>query len=333
MDRTDARIAVGLRTGFERYDFAFPCSPPVRDEHAPIDLANLVPFPGRADRHTSPGHAAAWPGDGARQTVSRLSGYSHFLAWLARHVDPLPTRHDRLAWYLALPRQRTSIAALDAYIRDRLFDRPFDPGGDRWRLLLQPGTIGHIVRAFGGTPAVAPARATAASPRRLSEVGTISVSAHACMAVDKCIYTHLPVDPRDSERDRAFIGWAQADPGVQAFCGIGAQHGFVQLPYTRADGIADAVVPDFLVRMAAASYLVELHPRPHPPDARLRRQAAVAWCERANALPPAQRGGQHWYYAPLGDTSVPAWRRRARYLGDALAFAQWHAHYLARTRD
>lgn len=325
MDRPHRLITVGLRKGFDRYDLAFPLLPPTHTGTPPLDLTHLVPFRDRT-RRRSPPPASARIDDTTSPIAARLADYDQFLVWLSQRIARAPGPSDRLAWYLASPRQRPSIAAMDGYIRTRLFDRPFDPAGERWRLLLLPAVLEPLVDALADMTAM-PTQAQA--PYRLSERRTLTLPATSAMPVDKCIYTHQPVAAHEREREGALLAWAQADPAVLAICRIEPSHPWVRIPYRRPDGGRDAFVPEFLVRMAAASYLVTLHAG-NPGEERHGRLAVVRWCVRANALSGNGRGGPRWYYAPLAADRFGCGQRPRRYLGDLLAQAQWQASYQAR---
>ena len=41
-------------------------------------------------------------------------------------------------------------------------------------------------------------------------------------------------------------------------------------------------------------------------------KAALAWCERINALTPEQRGGPPWHYVLLAENVVYEWQARVR---------------------
>lgn len=323
MDRPHRLITVGLRTGFDRYDLTFPLPPPTPTGTPPLDLTHLVPFRDRTRRPSPlPDHDRI--DDTTSPFAARLADYDQFLAWLSQRTARAPGPLDRLAWYLAWPRQRHSIAAIDDYIRARLFDRPFDPGGERWRLLLLPAVLDTLTEALaelGPTPSQA--------PYRLSERRTLTLPAASAVPVEKCIYTHQAVADDEQQREGALLTWARVDPGVLAICRIEPRHPWVRIAYRRKDGSDGVFVPDFLVRMAAASYLVTLHTGSTGHE-RQRRMAVIRWCARANDLPQSSRGGPCWYYAPLDAGELAGWRRPRHYLGDVLARAQWQASYQAR---
>jgi type III restriction enzyme len=164
-------------------------------------------------------------------------------------------------------------------------------------LAAQPAPIEHIVRIFGLALVRAEAHtvtgATEVRHRRLSEVCKLMVRESTSLEVSKCIYTRLPYPTHSGGLERAFIEWAQGDAGIEAFCKISEnRHDFVRLRYIRENGSAALYIPDFLVRTADAVYLVETKAQEQVshPNVQRKLKAATTWCERINALEPAQRG-------------------------------------------
>lgn len=48
------------------------------------------------------------------------------------------------------------------------------------------------------------------------------------------------------------------------------------------------------------------------------RAAALAWCERVNALPPAMRSNLPWHYVLLGEDTAQAWQTQGERLAQVL---------------
>jgi type III restriction enzyme len=143
--------------------------------------------------------------------------------------------------------------------------------------------------------------------------------------VGKCIYTRLGWPAKSGGLERAFIHWAQADTQVQAFCKISEnRHTFARLRYVKDDGLPAFYSPDFLVRTAQATYLVETKAEQQTihPNVQRKLKAALAWCERINALPPALRGALPWHYVLLGEAVFDEWQRRGARLAELLDFAR-----------
>ncbi|MGN2245937.1 DEAD/DEAH box helicase family protein [Frateuria sp. GZRR35] len=347
-------MPVELREDYERYDFAIPFILREADEsldHQPIDVQTLLPFSGmsrakladllgRGDTFTSQDLQSNtlfgdYRVDGAAMNVS---GYNELLSRLTRRVSqalsqPLP-RGNRISPRLERPYLQVHTAALatalDEYIRERLFDEPFEPFDDEgWRLLLLQPVIEHVVRIFGLALSQTEQRAlvgeTEVRHRNLSEVPRLMVRESASLEVAKSIYTRLPYPSRSGGLERAFIEWAQADASVEAFCKISEnRHDFARLRYIKEDGLAAFYIPDFFVRTAEGIYLVETKAQQQVIHANVQRKlkAAVTWCERINALPPELRSDRPWRYALLGESIFHDWRQKGAHLAELLQFSR-----------
>lgn len=350
-------IAAELRADFEQYDFAIPFI--LREteenvEHLPIDIATLSPFSamsraklaellGKGDTFTSQDlQSSTLFGDYRVDGVAmNVSGYNELLSRLTRRVSqalnhPLP-RGNKIAPHLDRPYLQMNTAALatalDDYIRERLFDEPFEPFEDEgWRLLLLDPVLDHIVKIFGLALVRAEEHTTTGATevrhRHLSEVTRLMVRESASLEVTKCIYTRLPYPTRSGGLERAFIEWAQLDAGVEAFCKISEnRHDFARLRYIKDDGLPAFYIPDFLVRTAEAIYLVETKAQQQVshPNVQRKLKAATTWCERINALDAEQRGGRVWHYALVGESLFYDWREKGARLGELLAFSRARA--------
>ena len=53
-----------------------------------------------------------------------------------------------------------------------------------------------------------------------------------------------------------------------------------------------------------------------------KRKAAVAWCDRINALPTEHRGDAEWHYVLLGEDTFYGWRDKGGSVADLLAYAR-----------
>jgi type III restriction enzyme len=220
--------------------------------------------------------------------------------------------------------------SLDDYIRERLFDEPFEPFEDEgWRLLLLQPVLDHVVKIFGLALVRAEEHSTSGATevrhRQLSEVTRLMVRESASLEVSKCIYTRLPYPTRSGGLEHTFIEWAQRDAGVEAFCKISEnRHDFVRLRYVKNDGLPAFYIPDFLVRTAEAIYLVETKAQEQisHPNVQRKLKAAATWCERINALDPSQRGERNWHYALVGESLFHDWREKGARLGELLAYSR-----------
>ncbi|MEW9573258.1 DEAD/DEAH box helicase family protein [Rhodanobacter sp. Si-c] len=350
-------ITVELRLGYEKYDFAIPFI--LREaeetlEHLPIDVAGLQPFGGmtreqlselvgKGDVFTSHDLQSStlfgdYRVDGA---VMSVGGYNEWLSRLTRRItqalsQPLPAG-GKVAYHLAKPYTQVGsavmAAAIDDYIRSRLFREEFEPfENENWRLLMLQPVVDHVIKVFALALRSAEDRNTSGEievrHRHLSEVSRLPMRESASLEVEKCIYPRLPYPSRSGGLERAFIEWALHDTGVAAFCKISeTRHDFVRLRYVKDSGMPAFYSPDFLVRTADAIYLVETKAQDQTshPNVQRKRKAAAAWCERINALPSELRSGLPWHYALVGESIFHGWRQNGARLGELLAYSKVHA--------
>jgi type III restriction enzyme len=357
MDSTSSTgdvIAVELRDGFEKYDFAIPFI--LREaesflEHHALDLTALPAFTamtreqltallGKGDTFVSQDlQSSTLFGDyRVEGAVMNVSGYNDFLGRLTRRISqalsqPLP-KGNKIATHLANPYLQTNTAELtgwlDGYIRHYLFGASFNPmEGENWRVLLLQPVIDHISKVF----AVALIESeqqdvvgeTEVRYRNLSEVPKLMMRESNSLPVAKCIYERLPFPARNGGLERAFIEWAQADAQIHAFCKVSeTRHDFVRLRYVKEDGLPAFYSPDFLVRTEEATYLVETKAQQQTthPNVQRKLKAATAWCGRINGLDAELRGNLPWHYVLLGEAMFHDWRSKGARLGELLNFAR-----------
>ncbi|HEX7917212.1 DEAD/DEAH box helicase family protein [Rudaea sp.] len=343
-------IAAELREDYQRYDFAIPFILQEADEsteHQLIDINALPPFNGM-----SRGELAALLGKGDTFTshdlqsstmfgdyrvdgeVMNVSGYNEFLSRLTRRIGqslnhPLPRNGREAKPYLQLNTAALA-AALDDYVRERLFGELFEPFADEnWRLLLLQPVVDHIVKVFGlallrSENQISTGK-TEARHRHLSEVTKLMVRESASIEARKCIYERLSFPSRSGGLERAFIEWADADASIHAFCKISEnRHDFMRLRYVKEDGISGYYIPDFVARTSDTLYLVETKAQQQVshPNVQRKLKAASTWCERINALPIAERDGLTWHYALVGESQFHEWRQKNARLSELLDYAR-----------
>jgi len=355
-------VAAELREGYEAFDFGIPFILREADElrdHAALDVAALPAFTamartqlagllGKGDTFVSQDLQSAtlfgdYRVDGA---VMNVAGYNDYLARLTRRIsqalsEPLP-RGNKIATHLAKPYLQVNTADLtgwlDDYIWTQLFGEAFNPLGDdeggsegaeNWRLLLLQPVVDHITKVFAVALLESEQRHTTGHTelhlRMLSEVPRLMLRESHSAPVAKCIYTRLGWPARNGGLEQAFIYWAQADTQVQAFCKISEnRHTFARLRYVKDDGLPAFYSPDFLVRTADAVFLAETKAQQQTthPNVQRKLKAALAWCERINALTPEQRGGPPWHYVLLAENVVYEWQAKGARLAELLDYAR-----------
>ncbi|MFM8333905.1 MAG: DEAD/DEAH box helicase family protein [Candidatus Methylumidiphilus sp.] len=347
-------ISVGLVDNFEPFDFAIPfilreadeslqkpaLNPLALPPFAGFTLAQLKDLLGKNDVFASHDvQAKTRFGDyRVEGGIMTASGYNDFLARLSGRLSqalsqPITRSSKSLNQhkfpYLQI-NQPELAAGLDAYIRQRLFAMPFVPLEDEnWRVLLLDPVAEHLVKVFAHALLSAESSETTGEAevvyRRLSEVSKLTMREGSSLPVTKCIYQRLAYPARNGGLEQAFIEWAMRDASVEAFCKINEQkHDFARLRYLKDEGLPAFYSPDFLVRISTAVYWVEnkAQQQTDHPNVQRKLKAAVAWCERVNALPAEQRMGREWHYVLLGESAFYEWRDKRAGLAELLDFAR-----------
>lgn len=344
-------ISVGLREGYEAFDFAIPFILSEAEEgltHQAPATDKLLPFSamrqdelkallGKGDVFVSQDLQTNtlfgdYRVDGA---VMNVTGYNDFLTRLTRRIgqalsQPLP-KGNKIATHLANPYLQVNTADLagwlEDYIRERLFGPGFEPLADEnWRILLLQPVLDHITRVFAVALLDAEERPvfgrTEVHYRYLSEVTKLPMREANSLPVGKCIYERLPFPARNGGLEKAFIEWAQADSSIEAFCKISeTRHEFVRLRYVKEDGLPAFYSPDFLIATVDKVFLVETKAQEqvNHPNVQRKLKAALAWCGRINACSETVKP---WHYVLLGERQYYEWRNKGARLAELLDFAR-----------
>jgi type III restriction enzyme len=351
-------ISVELREGFEKFDFAVPFILREQEEELfpkELDVTTVPRFSAMTFEQLK---ATIGKGDVFRsedvQTrtqfgdyrvdggVMTATGYNDFLGRVVRRIAeslsaPVTGSSQVFANISRFPFLRVNLPQLsawvDEFIRRQLFGRELNPLEDEnWRLLCLDPVANHIIREFGRKlPELTDTETTAPAEirqRRLSEVRKIAVRESCSLLVQKCIYERLPYPSRNGGFELAFMEKANEDSTVEAFCKVNEQkHLFMRLRYVKENGLPGFYSPDFLVRTKASIWLVETKAQDQviQPDVVRKKIAAVAWCERLDALAPEDRSGRAWNYCLLGEALFYEFRSKGASMEEIVQFARVRA--------
>ena len=355
-------ISVGLRDGYEQFDFAVPFILREQEEEivgVELDVMTLPEFKGFTVEKLK---AMLGKGDVFRsqdvQTgtqfgdyrvdggIMTATGYNDFISRMVRRISdslsaPVTGSSKVFANISKFPFLQVNMPVLsawvDEYIRRKLFACEFDPFTDEnWRLLCLDLVANHIIQTFGRKlPELTETEPTAlpdVMQRHLSEVAAIRVRESSSIITPKCIYERLPFPSRNGGFEEAFIGKANGDSTVEAFCKVNEQrHFFMRLRYVRENGLPGFYFPDFLVRTKTGIWLTETKAQDQLIQADVIRKkiAAVAWCERLNELPPEDRGGRTWNYCLLGEHLFYEFKNKGATMEEILQFSRVRAKVAA----
>ncbi len=117
----------------------------------------------------------------------------------------------------------------------------------------------------------------------------------------------------------------ERDASVEAHCKINEQkHTFCPPSVTSRKTPARLLFSRFPRQDGGGDLLVETKAQGQSthPNVLRKRKAAVAWCDRINALPPEKRSGTTWHYVLLGQDAFYGWRDKGGSIAELLAFAK-----------
>ncbi|MGI9019742.1 MAG: DEAD/DEAH box helicase family protein [Solirubrobacterales bacterium] len=346
--------SVGLKPGFEEYDFAIPfvvrgleeelIAPTIDPLTLPpssYDLEWLLKQIGRGDQFVSEdAQTGTQYGDYRVDSgVMTATGFNDYLSRMTRRISEAlhtgitksaKTYHEGSRFPHLQVHLPLLTSWIDAYIRERLFGVPFNPlENENWRILLLDDVAHHIAGSFATALVEAEGNAQIGDPevlyRSLSEVETINVRASSCLEVAKAIYPRLPVPKFAGGLERVFMEWADSDTQVLAFTKIHEyKHSFLQRRYLKADGMPAMYSPDFLLRTKGNVYLIETKAQRDMTNENVirKQRAAIAWCDQINELEPEEREGRDWHYVLLGEQSVREWKQKNARVSELLEYAR-----------
>lgn len=348
-------VSIGLRDGFEEYDFAIPFVMREKEEELnfkEFTMDGLSPFNtfsiqqlkgmiGKGEKfHSVDVQEKTRFGDyRVDGGVMNATGYNDYLGRIVRRItealnQPITDSSVKFKRATEYPHSQINKAqlaeAIDTYIRTILFGGNLDPLEDEnWRMLLIDPVTDHVIKEWAKKLLDAEETSTSSeaevSHRALSEVPKLTMRESNSLAVNKSIYLRLPFPAKSGGLERAFIEMADRDGSVKAFCKINEQkHVFARLRYIKEDGLPAFYYPDFLVRCGDEIYLVETKGQNQVtnPNVKRKKRAAVAWCDKINTLETEQRGGAEWHYVLLGEDTFYNWRDKGASIKEMLDFAK-----------
>lgn len=319
-------ITVGLREGWEAYDFAWPVITHEAEEELTTpelpDPATLEPFTSYSlyklqQMMAKPGTTFVSQDLTTETTFGRyvvradLFSAESYNEYLQKVLTTVTTRLDRIGratrgLTTLQINQAKLMGLLDRYIRTHLFSQSFDPFiGNNWKILLSARGLvtQHVVKVMSqviydlqhqvrkGTAEVQQTSFASVTELKMRE----SYSAE----VTKCIYPRLGWPSSGGGLEEQMIAFLDHEGTVERFLKIGeTAHSFAYITYLREDGLMATYHPDFLAATATDIYIIETKADRDATTENVRRKelAAVVWCERINALPAAQRDNRTWHY-------------------------------------
>lgn len=323
-------ITVPLREGFEQYDFEWPVILHDAEQEIdakPIDINKLKPFedyPLALLRKflATEGETFASQEVMTKTTFGRYrvtadlftaESYNEYLSKLLQTITMRFSSANRRGMPTIQVNEAQTVAAMDLYIRTRLFSEPFDPfNGNDWKILLAKDGIvtKHIVEEFAKAMYQAQQQLTTigadVAHTPFSSVKVIRMRESFSIDVTKCIYARQGWPTHGGNLEKAFMLLLEQDADVERWLKINeTQHAFAQIFYMRKDGLMATYHPDFLVATAEKVYLIETKGDDKVDDANVRQKqiAATEWVKKINTLPEKERMAREWEYVLIPEST------------------------------
>ena len=324
-------IRVGLREGYEQFDFEWPLIVMEAEEEledAEIDINTLQPFTQFSleslrrflaqDGETFISQEAISKTQFGRYKVTAnlftATSYNEFLQKLLRTIT---LRFDRISSHKEMPvpnlqiNEASTIAIVDRYIRTRLFGQPFNPfNGSDWKILLSKDAIvtKHIIeemaRAIFNIQNNIMTTDAQVEHTKFSSVTEIKMRESFSIETHKTIYERQGYPSHGGGLEKAFIEFLEMDGEVERFLKINeSQHSFAVIYYMRQDGLMATYHPDFIVATERKVFLIETKGNDKIFDRNVRQKqtAAIEWTRKINGLKANERMNREWEYVLISE--------------------------------
>ncbi len=324
-------MRVGLREGFEQFDFEWPII--VREaeeelEDIEIDINSLRPFTAFSLEKLR--QFLAQDGEifisqeaisktqfGRYKVTANLFTATSYNEYLQKLLRTITLRFDRVTSHKEMPvpnlqiNEARTIAVVDRYIRTRLFGQPFNPfNGSDWKILLSKDAIvtKHIIeemaRAIFNLQNNIMTTDAQVIHTRFSSVPEIKMRESFSIETHKTIYERQGYPTHGGGLEEAFIKFLDNDGEVERFLKISENmHPFAVIYYMRNDGLMATYHPDFIVATREKVYLIETkgNDKLFDKNVRQKQTAAVEWTRKINLLNPEERMNRKWDYVLISE--------------------------------
>lgn len=324
-------IRVGLVEGYERFDFAWPIIVREAEEElgdVEIDISTLQPFTAfplerlrqflAQDGETFISQEAISKTlFGRYKVTANLFDATSYNEYLQKLLRTITLRFDRISAHknMAVPNIQINearvIAAVDIYIRTRLFGQPFNPfNGNDWKILLSKDAIvtKHIIeemaRAIFNLQNNIMTTDAQVMHTLFSSVAEIKIRESFSMETHKTIYERQGYPSHGGGLEKAVIEFLDKDGEVERFLKINeSMHGFAVIYYMRSDGLMATYHPDFIAATKDKIYLIETkgNDKMFDKNVRQKQTAAAEWVRKINDLKPAERMERTWEYVLISE--------------------------------
>jgi type III restriction enzyme len=324
-------ISVGLRENYEDYDFNWPIIIQESEEilnNDKLSIDNLEPYnvplselqkiKGQGGEKFKSQEITVRTNFGQYRVsadIFTVDNYNEFLSKIISNVTSMfqnVGRKDK-AFPMMQINQAELMGVIDNYIRNKLFNEPFNPMEDEnWRILLmsENSIINHIIKqiskAIQEMQQNVDINEAIIQQIKFSSVDELRMRENYSLSVTKCIYDRLSYPSHGGGLEKAFIEALDLDGEVEAFTKINEYyHTFATFTYIRDDGLLARYYPDFIVKIGDIIYIVETKSEKdkNSPNVQRKRVATLDMLDKFNQLAPENRMYCEWKYVLLGENT------------------------------
>ncbi|WP_407432595.1 helicase-related protein [Methanobrevibacter sp.] len=324
-------ITVGLKEYYERFDLYWPIiiqeSEEIlnkeklsmdRLEVYPTPLADLQAIKGDGGEKFKSHEVTVRTQFGEYKVTSDIftaESYNEFLSKIISNVNSMiqPIGRKTKIFPMMQVNNAELMGLIDRYIREKLFDEPFDPMiNENWRILLmsENSVINHIIKQISTTIYEMQTNVdiTEAIVNKIyfSEVKELRMRENFSIPVRKSIYERLGYPSNSGGLEENFIEALDNDGRVSSFLKINEYyHTFAAITYIREDGLLARYYPDFIVKIDNDIYIVETKADKDlkSPNVQRKRIATLDTLNKINKLNGSDRMDAKWNYALLGENT------------------------------
>ncbi len=255
--------------------------------------------------------------------------YNDFLVKIANATNATKRAQGGKTYPLIQLHSASLVGIIDRFIRNDLFGESFNPlNGEDWKILMlhKEHITQHILREINHfivqSQNSIDIKEAVVQKEYFSSVASLKMRENFCIDITKSIYekTAYPSNKGGFEKD--FMEFCDKDSAVEKFIKINENHhNFAHLHYIRTDGLIASYCPDFIAQSGESVFLIETKAQKDISNENVinKRNSAVAFCEKINALKSSDRMGAKWSYHLLDDKTFYALQNRGANLNDILS--------------
>lgn len=254
--------------------------------------------------------------------------YNDFLVKIANATNATKRAQGGKNYPLVQVDSASLVGIIDRFIRNDLFGEVFNPlEGEDWRILMlyKDGITTHIWREINQFIVQCQnsfdIKEAVVQKVYFSQVDCLRMRENFSLEIVKSIYEKSQYPSNKGGFEKDFMEFCDSDSAVEKIIKINeCYHTFAHLNYIRTDGLIASYCPDFIAQGGESIYLIETKAQKDISNENVivKRNSAVAYCERINKLESSDRMQAKWSYHLLDDKTFYALKNRGANLADML---------------